>query len=132
MITCEVYTPSGKKLVLETEIVSIGATDGRRGILPNHMPIVLTIEASRFTTLKNGVRTHYAVGDGVLYFKDNVAKILVESIEEQSQIDADRARRARDRANARLQSHDPNIDVRRAEIALKKSLNRLSVYEYRE
>ncbi len=39
MITCFIYTPGGKTVELETEIVSIGASDGRRGIIPGHMPI---------------------------------------------------------------------------------------------
>ena len=96
------------------------------------MPIVLALEASRFSITNKDVRSHYAIGEGILYFRNNVCKILVDSFEAQDEIDVHRAEEARDRANARLRSEDPNIDLRRAEIALKKALNRISVSAYRD
>ena len=132
MISCHVYTPSGKKLDLQTEIVSIGTTDGRRGILPGHMPIILTVQASRFSTLVNGVHEHYAVSDGILSFRNNECNIFVDAIESQKDIDVERAQKAAERANKRISSPKPNTDLRRAEIALRKALNRIQVSSYRE
>ena len=132
MITCFIYTPGGKAVELETEIVSIGASDGRRGIIPGHMPICFPVIASRFTTTVNGVKKHYAVGEGILYFEDNVAKIFVDSFESQDEIDVERAKRAKERADKRIKSKNPNVDMKRAEVALRKAINRIDVATCRE
>ena len=132
MITCNIYTPSGKHIVLETEIVSFDSSDQRRGIIEGHMPAVIKVEACRFSTLNNGQRKHYAMGPGVLYFDRNIAKFLVDSFESQEDIDIERAKAALDRANARIKSKKENLDLIRAELALSKALNRINVYNYKE
>ena len=132
MITCFIYTPGGKAIELKTEIVSIGASDGRRGIITGHMPLCFPVIASRFTTTLNGVKKHYAVGEGILYFEDDVAKIFVDSFESQDEIDVERAKRAKERADKRIKSKNPNVDLKRAEAALRKAVNRIDVAAYRE
>ena len=57
---------------------------------------------------------------------DRVA-ILAETAEKASEIDVDRARRARERAEERLKRPDPDTDFRRAQVALQKALIRLQV-----
>ena len=52
---------------------------------------------------------------------------MVDAIENKDEIDVERAIAAKIRAEQRLQSNDKNIDQVRAEIALKKALNRLNV-----
>lgn len=132
MITCNIYTPSGKEITLESEIVSFDSTDQRRGITPGHMPTVIKVIPCRFSTLLNGERKHYAMGPGILYFENDIAKFLVDSFERQEDIDVERAKEALERANARLKSKKENLDVKRAQIALAKALNRISVYNYKE
>ena len=57
----------------------------------------------------------------------NLAEILTDSIENKKDIDLARAENAKRRAEERLKSNDPNIDFKRAELALKKALNRIEV-----
>ncbi|MDO5118765.1 MAG: hypothetical protein Q4G41_04070 [Coriobacteriales bacterium] len=79
MITCRIYTPEGTFVELETEIAIFDAPDARRGITHGQRPIVVTVEKGHLTTVLNGVRTSYELGEGVVYVKDNVATFLVES-----------------------------------------------------
>lgn len=131
MIKCTVITPDGVHYELTTSIINVGSTDGQRGILPNHMPLVLMLDISRMTTVENGVRKHYAIGGGMLYFKNNEATILVDTFETKEQIDEKRALEAKERAEGRLsKKKDPDIDYKRAEVALKKAINRLNVKYY--
>ena len=88
---------------------------------------LLALDISKMCLVNNGKRTYYAIGGGMLYFSDNVATILVDSIESQEEIDLSRAEAAKERASKRLESKDENIDMKRAEIALKKAINRISV-----
>ena len=76
---------------------------------------------------ENGVRTLYAVAGGLLYFHDNHAEILTDAIENKDEIDIERAKASKERAEKRLARTDRNTDMKRAELALKRSLNRLSI-----
>lgn len=127
MIHCRVVTPEGVYKEMDTSIINIETTDGQRGILPEHMPIVTMLKIGKMTTEENGQREEYAVAGGLFYFRPNQAEILTDAIENKKDIDEARAEAARERAERRLGSNDPNYDLRRAEIALQKALNRLSV-----
>jgi F-type H+-transporting ATPase subunit epsilon len=52
---------------------------------------------------------------------------MTDAIENKRDIDVDRAEAAKARAERRLHATDRNYDLRRAEIALQKALNRLNV-----
>ncbi len=53
--------------------------------------------------------------------------ILAETAERPQDIDFERARRSKDRAEKRLTSGDPNVDVERALDAIHKAETRLEV-----
>ncbi len=131
MIKCKIVTPDGLYKETLSSIINVGTIDGQRGILPKHMPIVLVLDISRMTLVENDKRQHYAIGGGMLYFADDEATILVNAIESQDDIDVDRAHRAKDRAEGRLDKNDPNNDIRRAEVALKRAINRINVKSYK-
>lgn len=131
MIHCRVVTPTGIYKEFDTPILNLDTEDGERGILPNHMPIVTMLKIGMLDSIENDVRTYYAVAGGLFYFRDNQAEIITPAIEQREEIDAARAERAKMRAEKRLSSDDPNIDQKRAEVALKRALNRLHVSEYK-
>ena len=122
-----VVTPEGVYKELDTPIVNIQTTDGDQGVLPNHMPLVTMLKIGHMTTDENGTRETYAVAGGLFYFRDNQAEILTDAIENKKDIDTERAEKAKERAEKRIHSNDQNIDLKRAELALKKALNRLDV-----
>ena len=124
---CRIVTPMGVYKELDTEIVNIETIDGQRGILPNHMPLVTMLKIGKMTTNEPEGRQEYAIAGGLFYFRENKAEILTDAIENKSEIDAERAGKAKERAEKRLSSNDPEIDMKRAEIALLKALNRLKV-----
>ncbi|MBR3350036.1 MAG: ATP synthase F1 subunit epsilon [Solobacterium sp.] len=127
MIHCRIVTPQGFYKEMDTPIINIETTDGARGILPEHMPIVTMLKIGRMTTEENGQREEYAIAGGLFYFRNNLAEIMTDAIENKRDIDADRAEAAKARAERRLGSNNPNYDLQRAEIALQKALNRLNV-----
>ena len=53
--------------------------------------------------------------------------ILTDASELADEIDVERARKAKERAERRLQQQDANIDRARAEIALKKAIARINL-----
>ena len=127
MIHCEIVTPRGLYKEFDTTILNVVTIDGQRGILPNHTPLVTMLQVDKLTSVEQGVRVEYAVAGGLLYYENNVAKILCDSIEAKDEIDEARAIAARDRALDYLKKKDESIDLKRAEFALKKAINRLRV-----
>ncbi len=93
------------------------------------MPLVTSLKIGKMSSEENGVRNLYAVSGGLLYFNNNIAEILTDSIENKEEIDAERAKSAKQRAEERLSGKHENVDQKRAELALARALNRLNVYE---
>ena len=122
-----IVTPKGIYKELDTPIINIQTLDGDEGILPNHMPLVTMLKVGHMTADENGTRETYAVAGGLFYFRDNTAEILTDAIENKNEIDTGRAQKAKERAENRIHSSDPSIDLKRAELALKKAMNRLDV-----
>lgn len=125
-----VVTPDGTVFEGQVEMVSVKTTEGEIGIMPMHLPLVspLAIGAVRIT--KDNKKELIAVSGGFVEVRPDEVNILAESAELPSQIDIARARAAKERAERRLQqAKQENIDYHRAELALKRALNRLKVSE---
>ena len=126
-LRCRIVTPHGLYRELHTSILNVETLDGQRGILPNHMPLVTMLKIGKMTTVENGERVEYALSGGLLYFRDNVAEILTHAIESKEEIDVARAEEAKARSERRIKNADSNVDLKRAEIALERAMNRLRV-----
>ena len=122
----EIIAPN--RVVFQGDATSVTApgTLGGFQVLFNHAPLLSSLDAGPLK-VKNtqGADTVYATGGGYLEVRDNNVVVLVESAERPEEIDIDRARSARARAEGRLKSHDPSYDTVRAEFALARALNRL-------
>ncbi len=91
------------------------------------MPLVTVLKIGKMSTEEESGRQEYAVAGGVLYFRDNLAEILTDAIENKDEIDYERAEQARQRAQRRIESNDVNVDLKRAQIALQKAINRINM-----
>jgi F-type H+-transporting ATPase subunit epsilon len=131
--TLQVVTP--ERVVLEREIVSlvVPAYEGYLGVMARHAPLVAELQIGAITTTDpNGQRDVLAVTGGILSVSNNVATVLADRAELASEIDADRAEEAQNRARERLAAaRDPeaedSVDVDRARAALARAINRLRV-----
>ncbi|WP_458411675.1 F0F1 ATP synthase subunit epsilon [Schinkia sp. CFF1] len=127
-IQVSVVTPDGAVVDQDVEMVSVKAISGELGILPGHIPLVapLAISAVR---LKNGNTTdQVAVSGGFVEVRPDKVTILAQAAELASEIDVDRARAAKERAERRMQqAKTDDVDFKRAELALKRAINRLNV-----
>jgi F-type H+-transporting ATPase subunit epsilon len=123
-----VLTP--QRSVLEAEVLSIVApgSAGYLGVLAHHAPLVTALVPGRLTVKDaSGEETLYAISGGFLEVSDNRATILADALESAAGVDVERAKRARDRARKLLQDRPPELDVPRAERALRRAENRLKV-----
>ena len=115
--------PQATIAAFETDLLNVVAAGGAMGIMPNHTPLVVSLQISHIRAKVNGVAKDYAVAGGILSFKDNEAIVVSNAIEDMETIDT---KRAKERAEKRLASNQENIDIKRAQLALQRALNRLN------
>lgn len=129
-IKVSVVTPDGPVYESDVEMVSTKAQSGELGILPGHIPMVAPLQIGA-VRLKNGGKTELvAVSGGFLEVRPEQVTILAQSAEQSDEIDIDRAIRAKERAEKRLQAQkQDNVDFKRAELALQRAINRINVCE---
>jgi F-type H+-transporting ATPase subunit epsilon len=127
-VKVSVVTPDGPVYDSDVEMVSTKSKGGELGILPGHIPLVapLTISAVR---LKKGDKSEQvAVSGGFVEVRPDKVTILAQTAELPSQIDVNRARAAKERAEKRLQqAKQDSLEFKRAEMALKRAMNRLDI-----
>ncbi len=123
-----IYTPFGLYLQTEADYLSTTSAVGVIGILPNHAPLVSTLEISKLVIKNNSEENIYAIGGGVIHIKkDRSVVLLLNSIESKDDIDVDRAYASKKRAEERLQSNSSEVEVNRAKLSLLRANNRIDV-----
>ncbi|MGM9926183.1 MAG: F0F1 ATP synthase subunit epsilon [Bacillus sp. (in: firmicutes)] len=128
-IEVNVVTPNGPIYNGEVEMVSTKAQSGELGILPGHIPMVAPLRIGAVRLKKGGNTEYVAVSGGFLEVRPDKITILAQTAELAEHIDIARAMAAKDRAERRMQDKQASIDAGRAELALKRAINRISVYE---
>ncbi|MBO7676216.1 MAG: ATP synthase F1 subunit epsilon [Erysipelotrichaceae bacterium] len=74
-----------------SEKLNVPTSDGRRTILSNHMPLILPLDIGVIETKENNELKHYAINNAVLYFENNVAEIVADSVIDVKDIDLEQA-----------------------------------------
>jgi F-type H+-transporting ATPase subunit epsilon len=126
----EVVTPDRLVVSESVDIVMAMGALGEFGILPNHIPFLTLLQPGELRYRKDNKLEYMAVTGGFAEVSNNKVTVLAEGAEKAREIDLDRARRAKERAEKRLaQAKSEAIDYTRAETALKRALVRLNVAE---
>lgn len=123
----EIVTP--EKLVVKTaaEEIQIPGRSGYLGILPGHAPLITELAVGIITYRAQGETRILSVAWGFAEVLPDKVTILAETAEHPAEIDTARAEKAKERAEQRLKSNDPNVDYDRAEDALQRAETRLKV-----
>jgi len=97
-------------------------------ILRGHTPFVSSLQPGIFTlTLPRGEKKTMAISGGFLLTDGEKVIVLADSAETPDEIDLERAKASRDRAQRRLTENPPDLDILRAKASLHRALARLKV-----
>lgn len=123
----EIVTP--EKLVVKdsAEEAQIPGLNGYLGILPGHAPLITELAVGVITYRMRGEAHTLSVAWGFVEVLPDKVTILAEAAERPQEIDVARAQKAKERAEQRLKSNDPETDYTRAEDALQRAETRLKV-----
>lgn len=111
----------------EASFLELVTSEGEVGIYKNHIPMTMVIVPGIVRITEQDEIKIAAVHSGFIQILPEEITILAEIAEWPEEIDRNRAEEAKIRAERRLEMNEPNINIKRAEIALKKSLVRIEV-----
>ena len=110
-------------------LVAPGA-EGHFGVLARHAPMVAQLGTGVLSiTLEGGEVQYFAIHSGFLEVEPDGVMVLADTAEAAAEIDVERARAAEQRARERIRKRDTDMNVTRAEAALRRSVARLRAVE---
>lgn len=131
-IKLEIVSPEKVVYTADINMLIVRSTAGELGILPHHAPLVTGLVPHAMRIKIDGTESLIAVAGGFMEVQPEKITVLASAAELPVEIDVLRAQKAYDRAKQRLeafksgQKTDPPIDSKRAEIALKRAMARLT------
>ena len=132
-ILLEIVTPSRLVVSEEVDLVTAPGAAGEFGVMANHAPMVAAIKIGELRYRVGDRQEFLAVSGGFCEVSNNKITFLCEAAEKAEEIDVERALKAKERAERRLQeaaAKAEKIDIARAQAALARALVRLKVVEH--
>ncbi len=125
----DLITYNGVYRTIQTEKLNLPTSEGRRTILANHMPIMIPLQIGIIETDEDGVLRHYATNGGVLYFCDNEAEIVSDTIMDVEEIDTEEALREKEKEEKKLSKVTRENEKIRAQYRIDVAENLLKAAE---
>lgn len=127
-IELQVVTPERQIVHEEVDEAQIPARNGYLGILPGHAPLLSELQMGELSYRRGTQWSYLSVFWGFVEVLPDRVVVLAEVGERGEEINVNRAREARHRAEERLQRvTDPEVDFDRAQVALQRALIRMQV-----
>jgi F-type H+-transporting ATPase subunit epsilon len=128
-LTLEIVTP--EKLIFSEEVdeVVVPSEEGYLGVRPGHAPLLAHLDVGEISYRVGSTQKYLAVSGGFAEVLRESVSVLAQTCERSEDIDVERARKSRERANDRLQSKQSDVDFQRAELSLKRATSRLRIHE---
>lgn len=106
-IRCEIVSQDRLVYKGEADIVVLPGSAGVMGILPNHSPLLTTLQYGLITVRSKGEEQIFTVAGGVAEVQPDQVTVLADAAENVAEIDVDRAESARRRAEELLTKEIP-------------------------
>jgi F-type H+-transporting ATPase subunit epsilon len=122
-----------QKLFLRDDVrfVIAPGQEGVFEVLAHHAPFVFALKPGALRMRTPNEKDQYVVvGSGFLVVQRERTTVLARSAERPEEIDVERARRSKERAEQRLQQATSDFDYARARASLERALARLKVADY--
>jgi len=126
-LTVELRTPEGSAFSGDAaKITRLPGASGPMGVLSRHAPLMSSLSVGLTSVIDAaGTRWDFVTGEGFVEILDDHVLILVDTAEDVSEVDVDRAKKAMGRARERLSKPSADMDRVRAEAALDRAMTRL-------
>ena len=124
----EVVTPERRVLSEAVDAVTAPGLGGELGILPGHTSLISQLQTGVLSYASGGKTLQLHVSGGFIEVKDDVVSVLAEIAERPEEIDAARARLAREHVEKQLTAWTgTEADFEQARAKLERSVVRLQL-----
>ncbi|HEX8847590.1 MAG TPA: F0F1 ATP synthase subunit epsilon [Pyrinomonadaceae bacterium] len=118
-IQLEVVTPERRVLEEAVDSVNVPGLNGELGILPGHTPLISQLQTGVLSYMQGGATHRLHVSGGFVEVNADRVSVLAEVAERPEEIDAARARLARERAEKTLSAFtgtEEDFEIARARL----------------
>lgn len=123
----KIIEPDGMFYEGEASFLEFTTVMGEMGVYANHIPLTTILTPGVVKIHQDGQVKKAAVMGGFVEIQKDRITVMAENAEWPEEIDVERAKAAKKRAEERLQKKEANTDMVRAEAALKRAMARISV-----
>lgn len=122
----QIVTPEGVAFRGECESVTLRTDTGDVEILAGHADYLAALDIGKIR-IKSGESVRYAASSGgFVSVKGGEVRVVVTTFEFADEIDAERARKAKERAEAKLREAKTNAEISVAKAKLKRAISRIN------
>src|SRR5450830_1329156 len=124
----EIVTPEKRAFEGDVDEVIVPGSEGELGILPHHTPLISLLGQGVLRLKQGGQEQEFAIFGGFLHVRPDRVVVLAETADLSSEIDLERAERARRESEKMLQGGlAEEIDLSLARAALQRALIRIRI-----
>ena len=103
------------------DMVIVPAIEGEMGVLPNHSPVLTTLNFGELIVRKGNAEERFAVYGGVVDIRPDKVIVLADTAESSYALDVAKAEEARERARKTLEEGVSGSVNREAELSLRRA-----------
>ena len=128
----KLVTPTRALYESECDMAILRSVEGEFGVLPGHESFTTILSPGKLRVFNEEKEDLVAVLGGFVVIDDNKVTILSDQAELPEEIDLERAQAARERAENRLKgtATADDVNLKRAELALRRALVRIDISSY--
>ncbi|WP_124065844.1 ATP synthase F1 subunit epsilon [Clostridium sp. E02] len=127
LMKLQIINPERKFYEGNASMVEMTTTEGEIGVYGGHIPMTAIVAPGILKIHEENEIKEAALISGFVEILPDKIVVMAEVVEWPDEIDKNRAEEARIRAERRIKDQNGEIDIMRAETALKKALVRLSL-----
>ena len=126
MFELKIIEPDGMFYEGQASFLEFASVMGEMGVYANHIPLTTILAPGVMKIHNDGQVKKAAVIGGFIEIQKKRITVMAEDAEWPEEIDVERAKAAKERAEKRLHDRTAETDVARAEAALKRAVARIS------
>ena len=126
MFELKIIEPDGMFYEGQASFLEFASVMGEMGVYANHIPLTTILVPGVMKIHNDGQVKKAAVIGGFIEIQKDRITVMAEDAQWPEEIDVERAKAAKKRAEERLQKKDAGLDTARAEAALKRAMARIS------
>ena len=121
-----IIEPDGMFFEGQGDFLEFTSVEGQMGVYKNHIPLTTILDSGVMKIHKDGEVKKAAILGGFIEIQKERITVLAEDANWPDEIDVERAKASKKRAEERLSKKEAGLDVVRAEAALKRAVARIS------